>query len=82
MTLTRIYTGDLVQHTQTKVNYKFKKKITLDEKLWIIVENTHEALVDKETFEYVNNLRKRNTRNYEIKTNIEKRLLEGKLFCK
>ena len=78
----RIYTGDLVQHTQTKVNYKSKKKITLDEKLWIIVENTHESLVDKETFEYVNNLRKRNTRNYEIKTNREKRLLEGKLFCK
>lgn len=78
----RIYTGDLVQHTQTKVNYKSKKKITLDEKLWIIVENTHEPLVDKDTFEYVNTLRKRNTRNYEVKTNREKRLLEGKLFCK
>ena len=78
----RVYTGDLVQHTQTKVNYKSKKKITLDEKLWIIVENTHEPLVDKDTFEYVNTLRKRNTRNYEIKTNREKRLLEGKLFCK
>ena len=78
----RVYTGDLVQHTQTKVSYKSKKKITLDEKLWIIVENTHEPLVDKDTFEYVNTLRKRNTRNYEIKTNREKRLLEGKLFCK
>lgn len=78
----RIYTGDLVQHTQTKVNYKSKKKITLDEKLWIIVENTHEALVDKDTFNYVNTLRKRNTRNYEVKTNREKRLLEGKIFCK
>ena len=78
----RVYTGDLVQHTQTKVNYKSKKKITLDEKLWIIVENTHESLVDKDTFEYVNTLRKRNTRNYEVKTNREKRLLEGKLFCK
>ena len=78
----RVYTGDLVQHTQTKVSYKSKKKITLDEKLWIIVENTHEPLVDKDTFEYVNTLRKRNTRNYEVKTNREKRLLEGKLFCK
>lgn len=78
----RVYTGDLVQHTQTKVNYKSKKKITLDEKLWIIVENTHEPLVDKDTFNYVDTLRKRNTRNYEIKTNREKRLLEGKLFCK
>ena len=78
----RVYIGDLVQHTQTKVSYKSKKKITLDEKLWIIVENTHEPLVDKDTFEYVNTLRKRNTRNYEVKTNREKRLLEGKLFCK
>ena len=80
--INRIYTGDLVQHTQTKVNYKSKKKITLDEKLWIVVENTHEPLVDKDTFDYVNNLRKRNTRNYEMKTGREKRLLEGKLFCK
>ena len=80
--INRIYTGDLVQHTQTKVNYKSKKKITLDEKLWIVVENTHEPLVDKDTFDYVNNLRKRSTRNYEIKTGREKRLLEGKLFCK
>lgn len=78
----RIYTGDLVQHTQTKVNYKSKKKITLDEKLWIIVENTHEPLVDKTTFEYVQSLRKRYTRNVPIKTGREKRILEGKLFCK
>ena len=80
--LNRIYTGDMVQHTQTKVNYKSKKKITLDQSMWIVVENTHEALIDKDTFDYVNNLRKRNTRNYEIKTDREKRLLEGKLFCK
>ena len=80
--INRVYTGDLVQHTQTKVSYKSKKKITLDEKFWIVVNNTHEALVDKDTFEYVNNLRSRYTRNYDVKTGREKRLLEGKLFCK
>jgi len=78
----RIYTGDMVQHTQTKVNYKSKKKITLDESLWVIVENTHEPLVDKETFNYVNNLRKRNSRNYNLKTERPKRLFEGKIYCK
>ena len=78
----RIYTGDMVQHTQTKVNYKSKKKITLDESLWVIVENTHEPLVDKQTFEYVQMLRKRYTRNVSIKTGREKRILEGKIFCK
>ena len=55
--INRVYTGDLVQHTQTKVSYKSKKKIAVDEKFWIVVNNTHEALVDKDTFEYVNNLR-------------------------
>ena len=78
----RIYTGDMVQHTQTKVNYKSKKKITLDESLWVIVEDTHESLVDKETFKYVNSLVKRKTRNYSLKTKRPKRILEGKIFCK
>ena len=78
----RIYTGDMVQHTQTKVNYKSKKKITLDQSLWVIVENTHEALVDKETFKYVQSLKNRYTRNYSLKTNRPKRILEGKIFCK
>ena len=78
----RIYTGDMVQHTQTKVNYKSKKKITLDESLWVIVEDTHEPLVDKETFKYVNSLGKRKTRNYTLKTERSKRILEGKIFCK
>ena len=78
----RIYTGDMVQHTQTKVNYKSKKKITLDESLWVIVEDTHEPLVDKETFKYVNSLGKIKTRNYGLKTERPKRILEGKIFCK
>lgn len=78
----RIYTGDMVQHTQTKVNYKSKKKITLDESLWVIVEDTHEPLVDKETFKYVNYLGKRKTRNYSLKTERPKKILEGKIFCK
>ena len=78
----RIYTGDMVQHTQTKVNYKSKKKITLDESLWVIVEDTHEPLVDKETFKYINSLGKRKTRNYSLKTERPKRILEGKIFCK
>ena len=78
----KIYTGDMIQHTQSKISYKSKKKITLDEQLWDIVECTHEALVDKDTFYYIKNLMKNNTRQSEIKTNRKRRLLEGKLFCK
>ena len=78
----RIYTGDMIQHTQTKVNYKSKKKITLDQSMWMIVENTHEPLVDKDTFEYISKLIKQNTKDVQPKNRREKRLLEGKLFCK
>ena len=77
----RVYIGDMIQHIQTKVSYKSKKKITLDERLWDVVENTHEALVDKETFEYCQSIRKNNDRNYHIKVNRPKRLLEGKIYC-
>ena len=78
----RIYTGDMIQHTQTKVNYKSKKKITLDQSMWMIVENTHEPLVDKDTFKYISKLIKQNTKDIQPRNRREKRLLEGKLFCK
>lgn len=75
----RMYTGDMVQNVQTKVSYKSQKKITLDKSLWIIVENTHEALVDKETFESI-----QNTSNEipAVKTQREKRLFENLIYCK
>ena len=76
----RMYTGDMVQHTQTNISYKSKKKITLDESLWIIVENTHEALVDKNTFMLINQKTKNRNRTYEKRRRPE-RLLEGLLFC-
>ncbi len=77
----RMYTGDMVQHTQTNINYKSKKKINLDENLWIIVENTHEPLVDKETFMLINQKKKNKNRTYQKRKRPE-RLLEGLLFCK
>ena len=78
----RIYSGDMIQHTQTKVNYKSKKKITLDQSMWMIVENTHEPLVDKDTFEYISKLIKQNTKDIQPKNRREKRLLEGSYFVR
>lgn len=78
----RMYTGDMIQHKQTKVNYKSKKKIALDENLWLVVEGTHEPLVDKEIFRIIYNKRTSRNRCAEVKTGREKRLLEGLLYCK
>lgn len=75
----RMYTGDMVQNTQTKINYKSKKRINLDKSLWIIVENTHEPLIDKKTFE---NIQKNRFVIPKTKTYREKRLFENLLYCK
>lgn len=78
----RMYCGDMVQKKQAKVSYKSKKKITLPESMNFIVENTHEALVDKATFEYIQELTHSRIKHAKIKTGREKRLFEGLLFCK
>lgn len=78
----RMYTGDMVQHTQTNISYKSKKKVTLDQSLWVIVESTHEPLVDKETFRIINKKRDNHNRTVTKKTERPIRLLEGLIYCK
>lgn len=75
----RMYTGDMVQSTQTKVSYKSKKKKSLPKSNWDIVVGTHEPLVDKLTFERIQGNVKRT--NVSISKR-EKRLFENLLFCK
>lgn len=75
----RIYTGDMVQNKQTKMSYKSQKKITLDQSLWIIVENTHEPLVSKAMFDSIQNTPARTRITH---CNREKRSLENLLTCK
>ena len=78
----RVYCGDMVQKKQAKVSYKSKKKITLPENMNYVVENTHEPLIDKATYEYVQDLTHSRIKHAKIKTGREKRLFEGLLFCK
>ena len=49
----RIYTGDLIQNKKGKVSYKLKKRVNVEKEKMIIVENTHEALVSKEDFNWI-----------------------------
>ena len=49
----QVYLGHMVSHkTQTK-SFKNKKLVSVPKEEWIIVRNTHEAIVDEETFELV-----------------------------
>ena len=78
----RMYTGDMVQHTQAKVSYKSKKKISLSENLWVIVENTHEPLVSKETFNLIQDRKRLNNRRCSKTSKRPIRLFDGLLYCR
>jgi DNA invertase Pin-like site-specific DNA recombinase len=49
----RVYAGDTVSGKQRVKNFKFKKLENVPEDEWIIAKNTHEAIIDRETFSRV-----------------------------
>ncbi len=52
----KLYIGTLVNHRRTSKSFKNKKIIVLPEDEWIEVENTHEAIIDRETWDIVQSL--------------------------
>ena len=74
----RIYVGDTVQGKTKKINYKLKKTVKNKPKDYIIVENTHEAIIDKDTFYYVQTILPKNVKRPEKKRFY---LLDGLLYC-
>ncbi len=74
----QIYVGDLVQGKTKKINYKLKKIIKTNPKDYIIVKKTHEAIIDRDTFNYVQTLLPKNVKRPEKKRFY---LLDGLLYC-
>ncbi len=74
----RMYIGDMIQNRRSKVNYKVKKVIRNDPNHYIVVENTHKAIIDKETFYEVQMQIPKNKGRNEKK---EIHLLDGLLYC-
>lgn len=73
------YIGNLTQGRRKKVNYKSKKIVRVPKDNWIIVENTHEPIVDRDTFEKVQNIYEKNKNRPRGSNNI---LLSGFIYCK
>lgn len=57
-----IYTRDLVQGRHRVKSYKVHQIEAVPEEDWVRVPNTHEAIIDRATFEKVQSLLKRDTR--------------------
>ena len=72
------YIGSMVQGRTVKFSYKSKKYLRQARENWVVVENTHEPLIDRETFEKVQVLvasrKHTRSRTYDF-------LLKGLIFC-
>ena len=53
------YIGNITQGKRKKINYKSKKEIRIPKEDWIIVKNTHEAIIDYKIFKKANDKLKR-----------------------
>ncbi len=49
----RAYCGDMVQNKRRVISYKIHKSVKIDKEDYIIVEDTHEAIISKNIFEKV-----------------------------
>lgn len=74
----RVYLGELVQFKRRKVNYKSKRRITVPEEERYICRGTHEAIIDEESFNAVQNILKKNK---SFKGTKHDYLFKGLLFC-
>ena len=72
------YIGNMVQGRSVKISYKSKKCLKQDPANWVVVEGTHEPLVDAESFHRVrmllNGRKHTRSRTYDF-------LLKGLIFC-
>ena len=58
----QMYLGHMVQGKQKGKSYKVHTRINIPENEWFIVEDTHEPIVDKETFDQAQMLMQKDTR--------------------
>lgn len=72
------YIGNMVQGRSVKISYKSKKCLKQAPENWVVVEGTHEPIIDDETFRkvrmLVNSRRHTRSRTYDF-------LLKGLIFC-
>ena len=73
-----VYIGNTVQNKKSVISYKVKKIRTIEKENQIRVDNTHEAIIDKDTFEKVQCIINKRGTNTKLKYDY---LLRGLLYC-
>ena len=72
------YLGHTVNFKTFRRSYKDRRKLARDPSEWKIFENTHEAIIDRETFDIVQRIRDGRRRMTPMG---EPNMLSGMLFC-
>ena len=72
------YVGSVVNFKTHRKSYKQKKQIWNDPSEWVVFDNIHEAIIDKETFEIVQKIREGRRRKTPMG---EMPMLSGMLYC-
>lgn len=72
------YLGHTINFKTRKKSYKIKKKIDNDPSQWKIFKNTHEAIIDEETFSTVQKIRNGKRRRTPLG---EMPILSGMVYC-
>lgn len=73
-----VYIGNTVQNKKSVVSYKVHKIRTVEKENQIRVNNTHDAIIDKDTFEKVQCILEKRGTNTKLKYDY---LLRGLLYC-
>lgn len=73
-----MYIGNMVQHTANCSKFDYSPT-RVNKKDWIVVENTHEPIIDQETWNLTQALLKRRTRQLNLQNNVSK--YAGFLIC-
>ncbi len=74
------YAGNLTQNRCEKLNYKSKKLINMPRSEWITVDDTHEAIISKDTYDLAQKLMSRKT-STDYTSKKAEHLLAGLIYC-
>ncbi len=74
-----VYIGNTIQNKYSRISYKNRKLRPNPKEEWRIVENTHEAIIDKKTFDNIQKMVI--VQNYGRNEKKHNFLLDGLLFC-
>ncbi len=74
----QMYIGNMEQHKYEKKSFRSKKLSRVPKEKWIIVENKHEPIIDKDTWDKVQNMIKN---NYKRASTRPPELFTGMLIC-